>query len=63
MNELTHLSNLRKQYSELLKLFFYEIQNGKQLQELSELKLQIDAARLEIERLEKDLNIKNDPLL
>lgn len=57
MDELTHLSFLRKHYSELLKLFFYEIQQGKQLSEVEELKKQIETARIEIELLEKRLNI------
>jgi hypothetical protein len=46
-------------YSELLKGFFYEIQKGKQLPELSELQNEIDSVRLEIHKLEKELNIDN----
>jgi hypothetical protein len=58
MNKLTHLTFLRKHYSELLKLFFLETQKGKPLSELSELQGQIDAARVEILALEKELNIE-----
>jgi predicted nuclease with TOPRIM domain len=58
MNELTHLTFLRKHYSELLKLFFLETQKGTPLSELTELQSQIDAAREEIQALEKELNIQ-----
>ena len=60
MDELTKLTFARKHYNELLKLFFYEIQAGKQLDELTELQRQIDLTRLEVQRLEAELDIQKD---
>lgn len=60
MNELTELGHKRRQYLELTKLFFYEIQTGKTLDELSELKSRIDVLLVEINQLEKDLNISKN---
>jgi hypothetical protein len=57
MNQLTHLTFLRKHYADLLKLFFLETQKGRQLSELTELQSQIDAARVELQALESELNM------
>jgi len=59
MNELTHLTFLRKHNLELTKLFFYEIQKGKHLSEFADLKQQIDDTIAEIKRLEKELSIRD----
>jgi hypothetical protein len=60
MNELAHLTFLRKHYSELLKLFFYEIEKGKQLSELTGLQAEVERIRLEIQGIEKELNIDRE---
>jgi uncharacterized small protein (DUF1192 family) len=60
MDKLTRLSFLRKQYLELTKLFFYEIQKGRSLQEVGELKQTIDATLVEINHLEAALNLKKE---
>jgi hypothetical protein len=59
MDKLTHLASLRKQYLELTKLFFYEIQKGRSVTDVSDLKNRIDSLLVEINHLEKELNINH----
>lgn len=65
MNNLDHLTFLRKHYMKLTKIFFYQIESGKTVQELKELKDQIDSALAEIHRLETEfkMNADNDKLV
>jgi len=51
------LTDLRKRYLELSKLFLYEVQKGKTLKELVDLQSEIDETLVAIDRLEKELNI------
>lgn len=59
MDKITQLTFLRKQYLELTRLFFYEIQKGRSVADLSDLKNRIDSLLVEISLLEKELNINN----
>jgi hypothetical protein len=46
------ISELRSKYLELTKLFFYEIQKGRSLSELTDIKNSIDEVLLHIKELE-----------
>lgn len=60
MDKLTELTQLRRRYLELTRLFFIELHKGRPLQDLSGLKESIDTVLEEINRLETELNLLND---
>lgn len=52
MDQLTYLSERRKQYLELAKLYFHEVQKGSPLTGLTFLKQKLDGLQIEITKLE-----------
>jgi hypothetical protein len=61
MDKQDTLNNLRKQYHNLAKLYFAELQKGAPIEPLNYLKNRMDVLIGEINELEKELNISNDP--
>lgn len=58
MEPVNRLSEMRRQYMEMTKLFLLEIKKGKTLHELSTMKQQIETLKREIESEER--LFKND---
>lgn len=59
MNELAELTELKRKYFQLSITFFSELDNGRSLDELSNLKAQINSILIKIHDLDKKLNISH----
>ena len=58
MDKLTELTLLRRRYLELTRIFFFELQNGRTLEDLSETRERIDSLLVDINHIETELNLK-----